>query len=238
MKDKSCKLYLLPVGLLLSILHSAMIPEVLSIDTTTSLSSSIGVSAMTSVTGPSPKSTDSSPAPTDTSENPSTKHETDSSSMDTTSMGATVIPPASTSVAMTTIATTTTATTIAYSALKCRSFKCTGLNCLANEVNATVKPCRVGISHCELQKVVGSGNTISYEGGCSNTCATSKSSCASIPNANCFQECCNAIKTGCCMILDGQVHFNTAMDISRRSIGNLFSLALLVIFTSHFFSSL
>ncbi|XP_031752772.1 endochitinase A [Xenopus tropicalis] len=349
MKDNSCKLHLLPVGILLWILHSAMVPKVLSADTTTELSSSPEVSPMSS-TGPTQKSADPSQTPPVTAESPSTTYnetavptmlnendtsdpmagsqfscqtfhcmENDcyknknswtevsevcthdsyceiyrhssshyearcshqctpggcikdgaemdnctmfccntsmcltpehvysagSSGMSTTSVQTgTVMPP--TTAAETTIASiittattatpATTATTIAYSGLKCRSFKCTGLNCFTKEVNTTTKYCRVGISHCELQKVLGSGGTISYEGGCSDTCATSKSSCASIQNANCFQECCNATKTGCCMILDGQVHFNTAMHISRGSIWKLFSLALIVIFTPRFFS--
>ncbi|KAM4795770.1 uncharacterized protein WCC33_000856 [Rhinophrynus dorsalis] len=138
---------------------------------------------------------------------------------------------------MTTAMPTTTATTISYSDKKCRSFKCAGLDCFKTQTGAPTKQCRVGINHCELQKVVASGGSVSYEGGCSNTCSTSKNSCASITNANCFQECCNATNTGCCMKLDGQVHFNTAAHISRGSVLKIVSCAIIVIFTSRFFSS-
>ncbi|KAM9319533.1 uncharacterized protein PAF06_003910 [Gastrophryne carolinensis] len=121
---------------------------------------------------------------------------------------------APTTVTMTTAAATTTATTITYSDKKCRSFTCSGADCYKNQATVPTKQCRVGITHCELQKKVSNG-AVSYEGGCSNTCATSTKSCASITTADCFQECCNATSTACCMMLDGQVHFNTASQINK-----------------------
>ncbi|KAM3933453.1 uncharacterized protein RB166_001251 [Leptodactylus fuscus] len=139
---------------------------------------------------------------------------------------------------MTTTSTTvpTTTTTIAYSDLKCRSFKCDGTDCYKTKTTAQTKQCRVGIKHCELQKMVKDG-AISYEGGCSNTCSTSTKSCASITNGDCFQECCNATNTGCCMKLDGQVHFNAAPLVRKGSILKIFTCAFFVIFISRFLSS-
>ncbi|CAH2222071.1 Hypothetical predicted protein [Pelobates cultripes] len=145
-------------------------------------------------------------------------------------------PPMSTVTVPTTITTTTTTTTIVYSDKTCRSFTCDGLDCYKSNTGAAVKKCQVGINHCELQKKV-SGSAVSYEGGCSNTCATSTKSCATITNANCFQECCNATNTGCCMKLDGQVHFNEASRVNLNSVLKIFSYAFIVIFSSRFFTS-
>ncbi|XP_075051509.1 uncharacterized protein LOC142138609 isoform X2 [Mixophyes fleayi] len=136
----------------------------------------------------------------------------------------------------TTTATTTSTTTIVYSDKKCRSFKCMGADCYKTQTSAAVKNCQVGINHCELQKVI-NGETVSYEGGCSNTCSTSTKSCAVLTNANCFHECCNATSTGCCMKLDGQVHFNTADVVRRGSVLKIFTGAIFVIFISRYISS-
>ncbi|XP_063813263.1 uncharacterized protein LOC135050967 isoform X2 [Pseudophryne corroboree] len=147
----------------------------------------------------------------------------------------TAMSTAATAAPMTT-ATTTSTTTIAYSDKKCRSFICTGTDCYKTQTGATVKNCQVGVNHCELQKVIGT-NSVSYEGGCSNTCSTSSKSCAVLTNANCFQECCNATSAGCCMKLDGQVHFNTAAVVRRSSVLKIFTCAIIVIFISRYISS-
>ncbi|KAG8588303.1 hypothetical protein GDO81_005939 [Engystomops pustulosus] len=131
---------------------------------------------------------------------------------------------------------TTTTTTLVYSDKKCRSFKCDGTDCYKTQTGAQTKQCQVGINHCELQKIV-KNNVVSYEGGCSNTCSTSTKSCASITTGDCFQECCNATNTGCCMKLDGQVHFNTAPLVRKGSILKIFTCAFFVIFISRFISS-
>ncbi|XP_040193143.1 protein psiI-like [Rana temporaria] len=136
----------------------------------------------------------------------------------------------------TTTTVTTTTTTILYSDKKCRSFTCSETDCFKNQASATLKQCQVGINHCELQKKVTNG-AISYEGGCSNTCATSTKSCATITSGDCFQECCNSTTTGCCMKLDGQVHFNAATQIHNGSVLRMFICAFIVIFLSHYFSS-
>ncbi|KAM4698929.1 uncharacterized protein O3C94_000563 [Discoglossus pictus] len=136
-----------------------------------------------------------------------------------------------------TTTTPTTTTTIAYSDKKCRSFMCTGTDCFKAQTSAATKQCRVGINHCELQKRI-TGSTVTYEAGCSNTCATSTHSCATITNANCFHECCNATVTACCMKLDGQVHFNDASQLKRGSYMKLISCVIVVLFTSRFFSVL
>ncbi|XP_053310541.1 uncharacterized protein LOC128472652 [Spea bombifrons] len=136
----------------------------------------------------------------------------------------------------TTITQATTIATVVYSDKICRSFRCDGADCYKNHANGATKKCQVGINHCELQKKV-TGTTVSYEGGCSNTCATSTKSCSSITNSDCFHECCNATTTACCMKLDGQVHFNTAAHINLSSFLKIFSYAFIVIFSSCFFSS-
>ncbi|XP_073526696.1 uncharacterized protein [Phyllobates terribilis] len=141
----------------------------------------------------------------------------------------------STATSTTTTATTTT-TTIVYSDKKCRSFKCDGTDCYKTQTTAQTKQCQVGINHCELQKIVKS-SSVSYEAGCSNTCFTSTKSCTTITNADCFQECCNATATACCMKLDGQVHFNTASLLPKGSVLKIFTCAFLVIFISHVMSS-
>ncbi|XP_073408137.1 uncharacterized protein [Dendrobates tinctorius] len=141
----------------------------------------------------------------------------------------------STATSTTTTATTTT-TTIVYSDKKCRSFKCDGTDCYKTLTAAQAKQCQVGINHCELQKIVKNG-VVSYEAGCSNTCFTSTKSCATITNADCFQECCNATTTACCMKLDGQVHFNTASLLRKGSVLKIFTCAFIVIFISRFISS-
>ncbi|XP_077337938.1 uncharacterized protein LOC143982799 [Lithobates pipiens] len=150
-------------------------------------------------------------------------------------MGNQTAKPPVTSTTTTTISTTTT-TTIQYSDKKCRSFTCSGTDCFTSQVTAATKQCQVGVNHCELQKKVTNG-AISYEGGCSNTCATSTKSCAIITNGDCFQECCNSTNTGCCMKLDGQVHFNAATQIHDGSVLRMFICAFIVIFLSHYFSS-
>ncbi|XP_053563134.1 uncharacterized protein LOC128653708 [Bombina bombina] len=132
---------------------------------------------------------------------------------------------------------TTPTSTVPLSDKKCRSFVCTGTDCFKAQTAVATKQCRVGINHCELQKRV-SGATITFEAGCSNTCATSTFSCASITNGNCFQECCNATATACCMKLDGQVHFNMAPSINRGSILKILTWAFVVMLTSRYFSGI
>ncbi|KAM8977382.1 uncharacterized protein RCH25_043914 [Pelodytes ibericus] len=144
----------------------------------------------------------------------------------TTWMASTIIP---------TTTTTPSTTTIAYSDKLCRSIKCAGLDCYKSYATEAPKKCQVGRTHCELQKIV-SGTSVSYEGGCSNTCATSTKSCASITNANCFQECCNSTNTACCMKLDGQVHFNTASRLTLSSFLKISSYAFIVILSTRSFS--
>ncbi|XP_040280375.1 uncharacterized protein LOC120995318 [Bufo bufo] len=141
-------------------------------------------------------------------------------------------------VRMSTVAPTTPTTTanIVYSDKKCRAFKCEGADCFKSQTAAQAKLCQAGIAHCELQKMVRNG-AISYEAGCSNTCSTSTKSCAAITTSDCFQECCSATNTGCCMKLDGQVHFNTAPLVRKGSILKIFSMAFFVIFVSRFISS-
>ncbi|XP_068125133.1 uncharacterized protein [Hyperolius riggenbachi] len=136
----------------------------------------------------------------------------------------------------TTTTTPTTTKAIVYSDKVCRSFTCSGTDCYKNSATAATKQCQVGIIHCELQKKVTNG-AVSYEAGCSNTCATSTKSCATITTADCFQECCNATNTGCCMKLDGQVHFNTATEIHKGSMLKILTCAVVVIFFSRYFSS-
>ncbi|KAM5180690.1 uncharacterized protein ACMZJ9_001216 [Mantella aurantiaca] len=135
-----------------------------------------------------------------------------------------------------TTASTTSTTTIQYSDKKCRSFTCSGTDCYKSQTTASNKQCQVGIVHCELQKKVTNG-VASYEGGCSNTCATSTKSCATITNADCFQECCNATNTACCMMLDGQVHFNAAAQIHNGSVIRMLTCVFIVIFLMHLSSS-
>ncbi|KAM4045921.1 uncharacterized protein ACNLHF_009682 [Anomaloglossus baeobatrachus] len=140
------------------------------------------------------------------------------------------------STATSTTASTTKTTTLIYSNKKCRSFKCDGTDCYKTQTTAQTKQCQVGINNCELQKIVKTSG-VSYEAGCSNTCFTSTKSCSTITTADCFQECCNATTTACCMKLDGQVHFNTASLLRKGSLLKIFTCAFSVMLISRFMSS-
>ncbi|XP_078539456.1 uncharacterized protein LOC144824172 [Lissotriton helveticus] len=133
----------------------------------------------------------------------------------------------------TTTTTTTAPTTTPFPAngKTCRKFTCDTADCFKGK--DTKEPCRIGYDYCELKKTF-SGATFSYSAGCSNGCKTSTSipSCSGATTGQCYQECCNATATNCCMMLDGNVHLNGATQLNRGSLIKLVICATMVILSS------
>ncbi|XP_045046296.2 uncharacterized protein [Desmodus rotundus] len=92
----------------------------------------------------------------------------------------------------------------------CATFSCQGNECFKGQKSVAI--CAKGLGFCELKR-----SRSGYTAGCSQTCVARIYRCHGAMAQACSQECCQALTSGSCLRLDGNLHFNRAAPGATRS---------------------